>query len=165
MKAVYALLLGGAAVLVAGSSPGRAEVATDAEWRLGDITVDQAWSRRVPGEQTAAVYFRIRNAGRAMETITKIASPAATSASFHATDNAKGIVSMSTIRDGLQVPPGASVSLRPGTKHIMLEGIEPTLRAGNVVPLWLKLEKTGWIAIAVPLLPLEESDPISGEHN
>ena len=164
MNAIYALLLA-VAVLVIGSSPGSAEVATDAEWSVGHIIVDHAWSRRVLGGQTVVVYLRIRNAGRVRDKIIKIASPAATSATLQQTDQDKGIVSMSTLRGGLQIPAGGSVSLRPGTKHVVLEGIQPNLRTGDVVPLWLKLERTGWIAVAVPLLPLEESDPINGEHN
>jgi copper(I)-binding protein len=44
---------------------------------------------------------------------------------------------------GLEVPPGETVQLRPGSIHLMLFGLKHPLRPGDRLPLTLTFEKGG----------------------
>ncbi len=49
--------------------------------------------------------------------------------------------------EGIDLPPGAKVQLRPGGYHVMLESLKQPLKAGDVVPLTLNFQKAGSIEI------------------
>jgi copper(I)-binding protein len=60
-----------------------------------------------------------------------------------------GVMQMRQLADGLPVPAGGSVVLKPGSYHVMLIGLKKPLTAGETFPLTLTFAKAGNISVTV----------------
>ena len=49
--------------------------------------------------------------------------------------------------DGIALPAGKSVALKPGGYHVMFIGLTKTLKAGDSFPLRLRFEKAGEVQV------------------
>ncbi len=58
-------------------------------------------------------------------------------------------MSMQHLTDGLQVPAGGNVELKPGSYHIMLIGMTRDLNPGDAFPVVLEFEKSEPITVQV----------------
>jgi len=54
-------------------------------------------------------------------------------------------------QDGLDVPAGGSVELKPGGNHIMLIGLTRALNEGDTLTLTFVFEKAGEVNVALPI--------------
>ena len=59
-----------------------------------------------------------------------------------------GLMKMRAVK-GIDLKPGATVELRPGGYHVMLEDLKQPLKEGDHVPLVLTFEKSGALEIKV----------------
>jgi copper(I)-binding protein len=62
-----------------------------------------------------------------------------------------GVMQMREVADGLPIPAGGSVVLKPGSHNVMLIGLKKPLTAGEKFPLTLTFEKAGNISVTVPV--------------
>jgi copper(I)-binding protein len=98
----------------------------------------------------SAVYLLIRNDGRVEDRLTGAASPVADRAEIHESKILNDMMVMEE-QSGLDIPAGSSVELKPGGLHIMLLGLRRPLLEGEELELLLEFEKSGELAIAVPV--------------
>ncbi len=59
---------------------------------------------------------------------------------------------MRVLAQGLEIPPGRTVTLSPGGNHLMLTGLKQGLRAGRSLNLRLTFARAGEIEVRVPVL-------------
>lgn len=110
------------------------------------IAVERAWTRATAAAaRSAGAFLRVVNRGGEDDRLVAVESSAAERAMIHSTVMADGIMQMRPAQDGLPVPAGAVLKLRPGGDHIMLTGLRRPLRRGETVPLTLVFEKAGRI--------------------
>jgi periplasmic copper chaperone A len=57
------------------------------------------------------------------------------------------VMMMRELSDGLEVPPGQSVELKPGSYHIMLLDLKRQLKDGDTVKGTLQFEKAGRVEV------------------
>lgn len=76
-----------------------------------------------------------------------VASPLAAEGQIHEMKIQDGIMSMAELKDGLALPAGEAVTLKPGGDHIMLLGLTQPLKAGETVSLTLVFEHAGSIGV------------------
>ena len=94
----------------------------------GDIEIKNAWARATPGgAQTAAAYVTIE--APSGDRLTGVSTPAAQKADIHSMTMDNGVMKMRQL-DGLDLPAGKEVTLKPGGYHIMLTGLAKPLEAG-----------------------------------
>lgn len=117
------------------------------------ITVSEPAVGAVPGD-SAAVYLRLENSG-ADDALTGATCDCDGTISLHVTEDMNGVSIMSGA-DQLAVPSGDTLELDPGGSHLMMEGIDKQLTAGENVELTLHFEHSNDISVTVPVLPLEE---------
>jgi copper(I)-binding protein len=103
------------------------------------LTVVNAWVRKPPGVDTAAVYFVLKNAGPGAITITGVSSPIAEHVMVHETSTVDGQSRM-RMKDTVVIAPGTSVAFSPGGLHLMLSGLKKEIPVGAKVPVTLQLE-------------------------
>jgi len=116
--------------------------------KIGDITIHQPWSRATAnGAQTGAVYFEIRNAGAA-DRLVDASTPVAGMAQLHTTDMQGDMASMKMMH-AIDLPAGATITLKPQSMHLMLMDLKKTLRKGDSFPLTLQFEKAGTVDLQV----------------
>lgn len=104
----------------------------------GDLQVDNAWVRVVPGAPVAAGYFELHNPGSSAITVTTVASPQFGRVHMHEslTDD-EGMATMQPV-DSVTVAAGQSLAFAPGGYHLMLFNAEQPLQPGDDVTLKLQ---------------------------
>lgn len=116
------------------------------------ISVSQAWVRPTIGEgRITAAYLKIQNIGDDADVLRGASSPKAARVEIHETEMTdEGVMKMRPLGDGLAIPAGESVTLKPGGTHIMVMGLDGALAKGASLPLTLDFEKAGAVEISVP---------------
>ncbi|MBK9180268.1 MAG: copper chaperone PCu(A)C [Acidimicrobiales bacterium] len=97
------------------------------------------------GGEMAAAYVTVENRG-GPDRLVGAATPAADRVTLHETVEEGGLLWMQEV-DGLDVPAGGVLVLEPGVAHLMLEELPRPLRAGQQVPITLRFERSGPIAV------------------
>lgn len=109
--------------------------------QTGTVEVTDAWARATPGKaENGAAYLTI--AAPNGDRLTGVSTPLAKKAELHAMKMAGGIMTMRPL-DGIDLPPGQPVMLKPGAVHVMLVGLKQPLQPGQTVPLILHFAKAG----------------------
>ena len=122
-----------------------------------DVSVSDTWARATaPGQTSAAAYMTIANRGSADDKLVAVAAPSPAMAMVHRTSSANGVSSMHAMDDGLVVPAGSTVELKPLGAHIMVTGLKDALKAGDSLPLTLRFQHSGERQVAVRI-----ADPTS----
>jgi len=121
-------------------------VATDDP--LHDLRIEHPYARPTPpGARSAAAYFTIRNVGNASDRLVSVASPVSKSAQVHSMTMDGNVMRMRAL-PSLDIPPDASITLAPGSYHVMLVGLSHPLAAGDKVTLTLTFEKAGKVDVS-----------------
>jgi len=116
------------------------------------IAVEQPWARATPaGATTGAAYMTIDNKSGNADRLTGASSDVAGKVQIHEMMVVNGVMQMRQLADGLAIPAGGSVALKPGSYHVMLIGLKKPLAAGQTFPLTLTFAKAGNISITVPV--------------
>jgi periplasmic copper chaperone A len=114
------------------------------------IAVEQPWARATPaGALTGAVYMTLDNKTSTADRLTGASSDVADKLQIHQMTVVNGVMQMRELTDGLPIPAGGSVTLKPGSYHVMLVGLKKPLAAGETFPLTLTFEKAGNIPVTV----------------
>jgi copper(I)-binding protein len=123
----------------------------------GDVKITNAWARAMPGgAQTAAIYVTLESADG--DRLTGAATPAAQKAELHSMTMDGGVMKMRQV-DGVDLPAGQAVSLKPGGYHIMLTGLAKPLAEGQSVPLTLTFAKAGTREVSVAVQKVGSMGP------
>jgi copper(I)-binding protein len=97
-----------------------------------------AWVRAtVQGQTTAGAYMQLTSRERA--SLVGVETPAAGSVEIHEMRMEGNVMRMRAL-SRLDLPPGKTVELKPGSYHIMLLSLQRPLKKGEVVPIRLKVE-------------------------
>jgi copper(I)-binding protein len=106
------------------------------------ITITDAWMRPVaPGQQGTGAFLRIT----AQEDAKLIGgeTPAAGRVEIHSMTMDGDVMRMRELPEGLALPAGRAVELKPGGYHLMLMDLKSAPRKGEQVPLKLTVEFKG----------------------
>jgi copper(I)-binding protein len=146
-------------------SPAFAVEKTSGPWKLGDIVVEQAWARVVPGgARTGAVYLTIHNKSAEEDLLLAVDSAAAQTTALHESKIEEGVAKMVPVPGGLNLPSHGEVVMQPGGIHIMMTGLSGALEPGSILRVRLIFRDAGALDFEVPVLPLGARDP-AAEHN
>jgi copper(I)-binding protein len=122
-------------------------VAGAAMAQTGQVELKDAWARAAPGKaETGAAYLTI--VSPAKDRLVSVSTPVAKKAELHTMTTEGGVMKMRPL-DGVDVPAGQPVTLKPGGAHIMLMGLNQPLQAGQSFPLTLSFEKAGQREVTV----------------
>ena len=111
------------------------------EYAAGQIKVFHPWSRATaPGAGTAAGYMKIINQGAKPIRLLGGSTVAAAKVEIHAMSMDGGVMRMRPIGDGLVVPAGGQIELKPGGLHLMLIGLKHPLVEEEFEPLTLNFD-------------------------
>jgi periplasmic copper chaperone A len=102
----------------------------------GAVQVSAALCRPTPvGRQTTGCYLTLT--APSADRLLGVSSPVAGRAQVHESRMESNMMMMRELKDGLPLPAGQPVELKPGGNHIMLLAVAEPLRAGDTVPLTL----------------------------
>lgn len=118
------------------------------EFKAGSIEIGHPWSRATPGgASVAGGYLVLKNTGTAPDRLVAVASPAAGRVEIHEMAMKDGVMTMRPLPDGIVIPPGGTVELKPGSFHLMLVGLKQPLKEGEMVDGTLTFEKAGSVPV------------------
>ncbi|HVY83813.1 MAG TPA: copper chaperone PCu(A)C [Caulobacterales bacterium] len=107
------------------------------------IEISDAWARPTPGGvDVAAGYLTITNHGANEDELVSASSPRAGSVMVHMTEMSGGMMSMHEAQ-GLAVPAGGTLTLRPNGAHIMFQQLTSPFTIGESVPVTLHFAHAG----------------------
>ncbi len=118
--------------------------------KTSSIEVTDAWARASAGSAGAA-YFEIRNLGDKSDRLVSAKTSASRMASLHTHIMKDNIMRMVRV-DGLEIPAGGRVTLRPGGYHLMLMGLAGPLIRGHGYDLSLTFEKAGTMTVELIIM-------------
>jgi len=118
------------------------------EFKAGSLEIDHPWARATPGgAKVGAGYLVVKNTGTAPDRLVAGAAPFAGRVEIHEMAVTDGVMTMRPLPDGLEIPAGGTVTLKPGSYHIMFMELKEPLKVGTRVDGTLTFEKAGTVAV------------------
>lgn len=153
IRTALAAALLGSTVLVTGCNQS-AEPPIAVETAASIIAVTEPWSRETAeGQNAGGAFLTIANTGTAADKLTGGSTPVAGRVEIHTVDMEGGVMRMRQLTDGLDVPAGDEVTLKPGSFHVMLMDLKQPLKAGDTVPLMLTFAGAGTVETELVVKP------------
>ncbi len=136
-----------------------------AEYRAGDLLIDQPWSRELPPNAPAgAAYFTLHNAAGSADRLVGASTPRAGHSELHTHVHRDGLMKMEEV-PSVEVPASGAVHFQPGGLHVMLFDLKQPLKAGEQFPLTLEFEKAGKVEVQVQVQSADATAPAAhGMH-
>ena len=118
------------------------------DYKLGALEISQPWTRATaPTAKAGGGYMTITNKGTTPDRLIAVKSPAADKAEIHEMKMDGNVMRMRELDKGLEIPPGATVTLKPGGYHIMFMELKAPFAKDAKVPVTLVFEKAGSIDV------------------
>ena len=119
------------------------------DFQLKMLRVSNAFARATPpGAKVTGAFMSIVNQGKDADRLVAASSPVAGIVEIHEMAMEGGVMKMRAVK-GIDLKPGATVELRPGGYHVMLEELKQPLKQGDQIPVLLTFEKAGAMEIKV----------------
>ena len=157
-----ATALAGSILLSACNSAPETEAPTEEESATSEIAITAPWSRETAeGQDAGGAFMTIANTGSGADRLTGGSTSVAGEVQVHTVDMTDGVMRMRQQEDGLEVPAGGSVTLKPGSFHIMLMQLTQPLEQGEEIPITLTFEKAGAVEVKLLVQPVGAQGPMT----
>ena len=114
------------------------------------VVVQNAWARAtVPGQTATGVFMSLSSPAGAR--LVWASAPVAGVAEVHEMRLEGDVMKMATLKDGLELPAGKTVELKPGSYHLMLMDLKAPLKKDTLVPLTLVVKNAQGVESKVEL--------------
>ena len=118
------------------------------ETKVGKLTIVHPYARATAAAQpVGGGYLKITNQG-ADDRLMSATAEVSKAVELHSMAMEGDVMRMRQV-DGIALPAGQSVELKPGGLHMMFIGLKAPLKAGAEFPLRLKFEKAGSVTVMV----------------
>jgi uncharacterized protein YcnI len=142
----------------AGTTPASAQ-------RAGDLVIDTPWTRATPGgAQVAGGYVRVTNKGQTADRLVSATLAQAERGEVHEMATENGVMKMRPV-DGLAIPPGGTIELKPGGYHLMFMALKAPLKQGDAVKGTLVFEKAGSVDVTFQVGAMGARSSGGGGHH
>jgi len=131
--------------------------------KVGDVTLDKAWTRATPkGADVAAGYLTIHNNGATPDKLTGGAADFGV-VEIHEMKSENGVMQMRALPNGLNIPAHTTIRLSPGGYHVMFTHLTKPLVKGDTVKATLTFEHAGSAEVEFPVENAGASGPGQGK--
>ncbi|MGB8276655.1 MAG: copper chaperone PCu(A)C [Methylovirgula sp.] len=113
------------------------------------LKIEGAWVRETPpSAKVGAGFLTIVNTTKAPDRLVGASAPAAAAkVELHETIMSDNVARMRPLVGGLAIPAGATVTLKPGSYHIMFVGLKAPFVKGERIKATLDFEKAGKVSV------------------
>ena len=138
------------ALLAAAATPLLAQSVT-----AGKLVIDHPWSRQTaPGQKVGGSFLSITNKGRSDDRLISATSPVAGEVQLHTMSMDGGVMRMREVKDGIAIPAGKTVALKPGGYHLMFMQLKRSLALGESFPVTLRFQRQGAVKLSFKVKPV-----------
>jgi copper(I)-binding protein len=118
------------------------------EFKVGSIEIKHPWSRATPkGSEVAGGYMKLINTGTEPDRLIGGTNAAAGKFEIHEMSMDGGVMKMRMLPNGIEIKPGETVELKPGSYHLMFVGLREPVEKGKRVKGTLQFEKAGKVDV------------------
>lgn len=118
------------------------------DFKVGPLKIGHPWSRATPpGAKVGGGYVSVENTGSTPDRLVAVSVPFAERGEIHEMAVKDGIMTMRPLENGIEIPAGAKVELKPGGLHLMFMGLKEPLKQGEKVKGTLTFEKAGKVDV------------------
>lgn len=113
-----------------------------------NLIIQNAWIKDAPiNHPTTSGYLTIQNKGEIDDTLINVSSSIASKTEIHQIKMEEEIIKMRPLSDGLIIPAGSTVDLKPGSFHLMFINLKTQMIPAQTHPINLTFLHAGTIAI------------------
>ena len=134
---------------------------------LADIQIDNPRSRATPpGATHGGAFMDITNTGKTDDVLIAATSPRSSVMELHNTTLENGVMQMREMKDGIVIPAGQTVTLKPGSLHVMFMDLKEPFVVGQTYPLTLKFKHAGEknVTVTVKDMPAMQHNQPMDQH-
>src|SRR3954462_12448238 len=118
------------------------------EYKAGSLVIDHPWTRATPkSAKVAGGYLKITNTGSTPDRLVGGSADVSNKFEVHEMSMDGGVMKMRELKNGLEIPAGGTVELKPGSYPIMMMNLSHPLAAGERVKGSLTFEKAGKVDV------------------
>ncbi|MDF1608535.1 copper chaperone PCu(A)C [Hoeflea sp. YIM 152468] len=118
------------------------------DYKLGDLVIDHPVARAtLPDAPVSGGYMTIHNSGAEADRLVSGEAAFAGRVEIHEMSMEGEVMKMRQLAEGLEIPAGGDVELKPGGYHIMFIDLEQQLAEGDKYPVTLVFEKAGSLEV------------------
>lgn len=158
--AMRAAVLALAALPVLAAGPSLAD-----DIKVGALTITQPWARATPpSAAVAGGFMTITNSGGEADRLVAATADVSERVEIHEMKMVDGVMKMRPLADGVEIPAGESVELKPGSYHVMMMGLSGPLKEGEGFSGTLTFEKAGSVDVTYDVGPIGSSSAPEHHH-
>jgi periplasmic copper chaperone A len=129
---------------------------TSASATVGDITVSNGWAKAtLPGQPAGGGFVTLANKGATADALISVTSPVSSNVQIHEMSMDSDVMKMRELINGLAIPAGATVEMKPGGFHIMFMDLKEAFKEDKIVKVTLKFTRAGEVTLDLPVNPIE----------
>ncbi len=118
------------------------------EIKAGNLVIHHPWARQpMKMSEVAAGFMQIENKGTEDDRLIKATAEITPTVQIHEMKMEGDVMKMQELPDGLVIPAGKTVELKPKSFHIMFMGLKSKLMEGEEIKGTLVFEKAGTVEI------------------
>ena len=130
------------------------------DYKLGSLEIDHPWSRATaPTAKSGGGYLVITNKGTTPDRLIAARSNTADKVEIHEMTMDNNVMRMRELPKGLEIPPGQTVTLKPGGFHVMFMNLKAPFAKGAKIPVTLVFEKAGSVDVDFLVQDIGASEP------
>lgn len=133
-------------------------------FKVGDIEIGHPYSRAMlPVAKVGGGYMKLTNNG-ADDRLVSATSERAGSVEFHEMKMDGGIMQMRELQNGVTLPAGKTVELKPNGYHVMFMNVTQPFKEGEMIKATLVFEKAGPVEVEFSVGPVAGDKNAHAEH-
>lgn len=118
------------------------------EIKLGDMVIGHPWAKQSPmAHDVAAGFMLLTNNGKTDDRLIKVTAEITPVVQLHDMKMQGDVMKMTELTDGIVIPAGGEVELKPKSLHVMFMGVKTHLAEGEVFKGTLTFEKAGTVNV------------------
>jgi periplasmic copper chaperone A len=118
------------------------------EIKVGDLMIEDPWTPQPPkGGDVAAGYMKITSQSKQADRLIKASAEIAATVQLHDTQMQGDVAKMIELKDGIPIPPGATIELKPKSIHVMFLQLKAPPKEGDSFKGTLTFEKAGTVDV------------------
>jgi periplasmic copper chaperone A len=119
---------------------------------VGPLKISNAFAKAMlPGQPAGAGYLVIENTGGEADKLVSVTSEASPDVEIHEMKMEGDVMKMRELGEGLEIPAGAKVELKPGGLHLMFMKVPAPFKEGETLKVKLQFEKAGEAEVMLPV--------------
>lgn len=123
-----------------------------AETKVGDLVLTDPFTRAtLPNAPVAGGFLNVMNMGDTDDTLIAATSEIAAMTEIHTMEMDGDVMRMRELEDGLPIPAGETVVLKPGGFHLMFMQLNGPLVEGETVSVTLTFQQAGDVTLDLPV--------------